>query len=122
MTNDHPDVARATERVREAIADACARAGRDPATVTLVAVSKTVLPKRLLDAVRAAALDRLGENRVQEAADKVALLPDITWELIGPLQSNKARRAVELFGRIQSVDSVALAQRLDRVAGELRPD
>ena len=122
MNVDHPDVARATERVRATIADACARAGRDPSHVTLVAVSKTVPVDRLLEAVRAAGLDRLGENRVQEAADKVPQLPDVTWELVGPLQSNKARRAVELFARIQSVDSIALAQRLDRIAGEVRPE
>ena len=122
MNVEHPDVARATERVRATIADACARAGRDPSHVTLVAVSKTVPVDRLLEAVRAAGLDRLGENRVQEAADKIPQLPDVTWELVGPLQSNKARRAVELFGRIQSVDSIALAQRLDRIAGEVRPE
>jgi pyridoxal phosphate enzyme (YggS family) len=122
MNDDHPDIVRATQHVRAVIADACSRAGRDPAAVTLVAVSKTVPADRLRDAVRAAGLDRLGENRVQEAADKVAEVPDVTWELVGPLQSNKARRAVELFGRIQSVDSVALARRLDRIAGELRPD
>jgi PLP dependent protein len=116
------DVARATERVRAAIADGCARAGRDPSQVTLVAVSKTVPVDRLVDAVAAAGIDRLGENRVQEAADKIPQLPDVTWELIGPLQSNKARRAIELFGRIQSVDSIGLAQRLDRIAGESRPD
>ena len=122
MSNDLVDVARAVERVRAAIADACARAGRDPAGVTLVAVSKTVPIDRLREVIGATGLDRLGENRVQEAADKIPELPEVTWELIGPLQSNKARRAVELFGRIQSVDSVALAQRLDRIAGELRPD
>src|SRR4051794_13171848 len=99
MTDDHPDVARAADRVRAAIAEACAHAARDPSSVTLVAVSKTIAAERLQEAVRVARLDRLGENRVQEAADKVALLPDVTWELIGPLQSNKARRAVELFGR-----------------------
>ena len=121
MTDEHPDVAQAIERVRAAIADACTRAGRDPAQVTLVAVSKTVPVERLVTAVAAAGLDRLGENRIQEAADKVALLPQVTWELIGPLQSNKARRAVELFGRIQSVDSLALAHRLDRIAAEVRP-
>jgi PLP dependent protein len=122
MTIDHPEIARAAERVRASIAEACQRAGRDPSEVTLVAVSKTVPVDRLLDAIAAAGLDRLGENRVQEAADKVSELPDVTWELVGPLQSNKARRAVELFARIQSVDSVALARRLDRIAGELRPD
>jgi pyridoxal phosphate enzyme (YggS family) len=101
------------------IADACARAGRDPSEVTLVAVSKTVPPGRLTAAV-AAGLDLLGENRVQEAASKVPLVPGARWHLVGPLQSNKARRAVELFEAIQSVDSVALAERLDRIVRDVR--
>lgn len=107
-------------RVVADIAEACARIGRDPAEVTLVAVSKTVTAERLRAAV-AAGLTTLGENRVQEAVDKVPLLPGVTWHLVGPLQSNKARRAIELFDVIQSVDSVGLAQRLDRLVGEVRP-
>src|SRR5450830_36065 len=63
-------------------------------------------------------LTLLGENRVQEAEAKAPLLPGARWHLIGPLQSNKARRAVELFDAIESVDSVDLARRLDRLAGE----
>jgi len=59
---------------------------------------------------------------VQEAAGKVGLVEGATWHLVGPLQSNKARRAVELFDVIESVDSVDLARRLDRLAGEVRPD
>jgi hypothetical protein len=102
------------------IAAACARAGREPAAVTLVAVSKTVAPERLRAAV-AAGYDVLGENRVQEAAAKVPLVPGPRWHLVGPLQANKARRAVELFDVLEAVDSVALARRLDRIAGELRP-
>jgi hypothetical protein len=86
--------------------------------VTLVAVSKTVAVPRLKDAV-AAGLTLLGENRVQEAESKAPALPDARWHLIGPLQSNKARRAVELFEVIESVDSVDLARRLDRLAGEV---
>jgi pyridoxal phosphate enzyme (YggS family) len=68
-----------------------------------------------------AGLMTLGENRVQEAADKIAAVEGAAWHLVGPLQSNKARRAVELFDVIESVDSVDLAERLDRLAGELRP-
>ncbi len=105
--------------VLERIAEACARVGRDPAEVTLVAVSKTVPPERLIAAV-AAGLDILGENRVQEAAAKVPLVPGARWHLVGPLQSNKARRAVELFETIESVDSVDLARRLDRLVRETR--
>jgi pyridoxal phosphate enzyme (YggS family) len=99
------------------VADACARAGRDPSEVTLVAVSKTVPASRLRDAV-AAGLTLLGENRVQEAESKAPEVPGARWHLIGPLQSNKARRAVELFEAIESVDSIDLARRLDRLAGE----
>jgi PLP dependent protein len=110
-------LAAARERVLAAIAGACARSGRDPAEVTLVAVSKTVPAERLRAAV-AAGLSVLGENRVQEAEAKVALVDGATWHLIGPLQSNKARRAVDTFDVVEAVDSVALAERLDRLAGE----
>jgi pyridoxal phosphate enzyme (YggS family) len=103
-----------------AIADACAHSGRDPAGVTLVAVSKTVDAGRLRAAV-AAGLTTLGENRVQEADAKVAAVPGAAWHLVGPLQANKARRAVAIFDVIESVDSLALAARLDRLAGEFRP-
>jgi hypothetical protein len=100
------------------VAGACKRVGRDPAGVRLVAVSKTVPVERLAAAI-AAGLTVLGENRVQEAESKIPLLPGASWHLIGRLQSNKARRAVELFETIESVDSLELAIRLDRLAGEL---
>ncbi len=106
--------------VLASIADACARAGRHPLDVQLLAVSKTVAPERLRDAV-AVGLDRLAENRVQEGVAKAPLVPGATWELVGPLQSNKTRRAIETFARIQTVDSADLARRLDRIAGEVRP-
>lgn len=107
----------ARRRVLDSIADACARAGRDPSEVTLVAVSKTVPADRLVAAV-AAGLTILGENRVQEGETKAPLVAGTRWHLIGPLQSNKARRAIEIFETIQSVDSIDLARRLDRLAGE----
>jgi pyridoxal phosphate enzyme (YggS family) len=110
----------ARAHVVDRIADAAARAGRDPASVTLVAVSKTVPPERVVAAV-AAGLTILGENRVQEGESKVGLVRGATWHLVGPLQSNKARRALEVFDVIESVDSVDLARRLDRIAGEVRP-
>ena len=110
----------ARERVVDRIAAACARARREPSEVTLVAVSKTVPAEALRDAV-AAGLDLLGENRVQEGAAKSPEVPGARWHLVGPLQSNKARRALEVFDEIQSVDSVELAQRLDRLARETRP-
>jgi hypothetical protein len=69
----------------------------------------------------AAGLTTLGENRVQEAESKVPLVEGASWHLVGPLQSNKARRAVHTFSVIESVDSVELAERLDRLAAELRP-
>ncbi|MFL5684604.1 MAG: YggS family pyridoxal phosphate-dependent enzyme [Chloroflexota bacterium] len=110
---------RAYEAVQERIAAACERAGRDRSTVTLVAVSKTVDAQRLAAAVDAG-ITTLGENRVQEAEGKVAKLSGVTWHLVGPLQSNKARRALETFDVIQTVDSIALAERLDRLGREVR--
>ena len=83
-----------------------------------MAVSKTVPAERLRAAV-AAGLTVLGENRVQEGEAKRPLVPGATWELIGPLQSNKVRRAIETYDVIQSVDSVDLAGRLDRLVAEL---
>jgi PLP dependent protein len=85
--------------------------------VTLVAVSKTVPVERLRCALEAD-VTTFGENRVQEAAPKVAALPAARWHLVGHLQSNKAAAAVRLFEVIESVDSVALARRLDRLVGE----
>ncbi len=108
--------------IEERIAAACGRAGRARAEVTLVAVSKTVEPARIREAI-AAGVRVLGENRVQEAAEKIPQLAaeaaDVAWHLIGHLQSNKARRAVELFDAIESVDSLKLGARLDGIAGEL---
>ena len=101
--------------VQERIDAACARAGRAPGDVALVAVSKTVPAERLRAAV-AAGLTLLGENRVQEADSKAPELPGVRWHLVGPLQSNKARRALETFDLIQSVDSVEIAARLDALA------
>jgi pyridoxal phosphate enzyme (YggS family) len=106
--------------VLDQIAVACARAGREPGGVTLVAVSKTVPAERLVAAV-GAGLTILAENRVQEGEAKMPLVPGATWHLVGPLQSNKARRALETFEFIQSVDSTDLARRLDRLAAEARP-
>ncbi len=111
--------ARARATVLERIADACARSGRDPADVRLVAVSKTVSAERVR-AAAAAGLDVFGENRVQEAEAKRPLVGTGSWHLIGPLQGNKARRAVETFDVIESVDSLELARRLDRIVREVR--
>ncbi len=106
--------------IRQRMAAACARAGRVAAEVTLVAVSKTVEPARIRAAI-AAGVTVLGENRVQEAQGKIAELnePSVQWHLIGHLQSNKARRAVELFAAVHSVDSLKLAEKLAQAAAEL---
>jgi PLP dependent protein len=101
--------------VRARIHAAAAQAGRDPATITLVAVTKTHPPDRVAAAVAAGATD-LGENRVQEAAAKIAALTELRpaprWHLIGHLQRNKARLAAELFDLVHSVDSLRLAEAL----------
>lgn len=99
------------------MAAACSRSGRAPDAAALVAISKT-WPLDRLRLIQAAGHDVLGENRVQEAAEKIPELGPATWHLVGHLQKNKAGRAVELFDVIESVDSVALAERLDRLAGE----
>ncbi|HYH94213.1 MAG TPA: YggS family pyridoxal phosphate-dependent enzyme [Candidatus Saccharimonadales bacterium] len=107
--------------VLERIASAAARVGRDPAGVTLVAVSKTVEAARIRDAYRAG-LRTFGENRVQEALAKQPEIHfrDIEWHLVGPLQSNKARKAIDAFDVIQTVDSVGLARRLDLLGGDIQ--
>lgn len=108
------------EAIRERIAQAAERVGRSPQNVRLVGVSKT----RTVEEMREAApfLDALGENKVQEAQKKKSLWGEVStppWRLIGHLQSNKARKAVELFDTVDSLDSLSLALRLDRIAGEL---
>jgi hypothetical protein len=99
------------------MAAACVRSGRPAEAATLVAISKTV-PVEKLRLAQAAGHDVLGENRVQEAAAKIPLLAPSQWHLVGHLQKNKAAKAVELFDVVESVDSVALAVRLDRLVGE----
>ncbi|HUQ43412.1 MAG TPA: YggS family pyridoxal phosphate-dependent enzyme [Candidatus Limnocylindria bacterium] len=111
------------KEVVERIAAAAHRAKRDPSEVAVVAVTKTVAADRIRAAIDAG-FTELGENRVQERAAKAAeveVARGPRWHLVGPLQSNKARRAVELFDVIQTVDSLDLARRLDRIAAELHP-
>lgn len=97
---------------------ACARVGREPDTVQVMAVSKTRLPDEIRD-VAALGVETFGENKVQEARAKIPLCPGrLHWHLIGHLQSNKAREAVQLFEMIHSVDSLRLLEILDRAAGE----
>ena len=106
-------------RVQEAVVRACARAGRSPDHVLLIAVSKTMDAERVRLAVEAG-VAALGENRVQEAKEKIELLGHpVPWHLIGSLQSNKARDAARLFDWIHSLDRLELAQELSRrVSGE----
>jgi hypothetical protein len=105
-------------RVRANMAAACARCHRPESEVRLLAATKTVAPER----IRAAydlGLRLFGENRVQERAGKQAALAPLQnceWHLLGPLQSNKAAGALKLFDAIETVDSVALAERLSRLA------
>ncbi len=107
--------------VRDRIARAAARSGRDPASVTLVAVSKT-FPASAIRALAAAGQLDIGENKVQEALEKMAETRDlpVRWHLVGHLQSNKARKAAQHFHAIHSVDDAALLGRIDeggRLAG-----
>jgi pyridoxal phosphate enzyme (YggS family) len=102
------------ERVRERIATACLRAGRDPEEVHLVAVTKT-MPVPVIQEAVAAGVTILGENRVQDAAAKMKeISADVTWHLIGHLQRNKVKKAVTMFDMIQSVDSSRLAAEIDK--------
>ena len=121
MTPDRPGIAARLNGVRERIARAASRAGRDPATVRLVAVSKTFAADHVREAARAGQID-FGENKVQEALDKIPRLSDLPlrWHLIGHLQSNKARKAGSLFDVIQSVDNRELLAKIDAAAAEAK--
>ena len=102
--------------VLDRIAHAAERAGRDPASVTLIGATKGVEAARVRDAV-AAGLHDLGENQIQEALPKIAAVgPGPRWHFIGHLQRNKARLAAEHFAVIHSIDSLAVAQAVDRAA------
>ena len=104
--------------IQQRIAAACARAGRDPASVTLVAVSKGQ-PPEVIRAAAEAGQTLFGENKIQEAKVKISLCPDrLQWHFIGHLQSNKCREAVRLFSMIESVDSLALAEEINKWAGQ----
>ena len=105
--------------VHERIASAARAVGRLPEDITLVAITKTHPVETLQAAIDLGAKD-LGENRVQEAEDKIIELGRdvVRWHLVGHLQTNKARRAVQLFDVIHSLDSTALAERLDRLCTE----
>ncbi len=115
----HSHVADNLNNIRARIATAAKRSGRDAVAVKLVAVSKTHPPATLREAIRAGATI-FGENKVQEGESKIVAISreGVEWHLIGHLQSNKARKAVQLFDVIQSVDSLELAERLERICFE----
>ncbi|MGE5593543.1 MAG: YggS family pyridoxal phosphate-dependent enzyme [Betaproteobacteria bacterium] len=117
-------IASMLESVRQRITEAAARAGRDPRDVEIVAVTKTVGPEAIREAVRAG-ISIIGENRVQEASRKFAVLgarvdgKPVAWHLIGHLQTNKVKAALEIFSLIHSLDSWRLACEIERVAERL---
>src|SRR5579862_5165820 len=104
--------------VREKIKEAARRCGRNPDEITLVGISKRV-PVESIREAHAAGIRHFGESRVQEWESKAAHLGelDATWHMIGHLQGNKAARAAGLFHRIDTIDTLSLAERLDRAAG-----
>ncbi|MFV9505841.1 MAG: YggS family pyridoxal phosphate-dependent enzyme [Oscillochloridaceae bacterium umkhey_bin13] len=116
-------IAERLQQVRERINHAARQAGRDPATITLVAVTKTHPPELIAEVLQAGVLD-CGENRVQEATSKIPALANQgwrpRWHLIGHLQRNKARPAADLFDLVHSVDSLRLAEVLARQVGPER--
>ncbi len=113
-------IAENLQAVKDRIARAAQAAGREPATVTLLAVSKTHPIARIAQA-RAAGQRAFGENYVQDAAPKIDALPGLEWHLIGPLQSNKARLAAERFDWVQTVDREKIASRLSEHRPVHRP-
>jgi pyridoxal phosphate enzyme (YggS family) len=121
MSSDAGTIAQRREDVLAAIARAASRAGRHPGEVTLMAVTKTVPPETVALAARAGIV-RFGENRVQEGAPKIAAVsadfPDLEWRLIGPLQSNKAKTALQWFGVVETLDRERLAARLEAMLSE----
>lgn len=112
------EIAANLARIRDDIAAACARCGRDPHSVRLLAVSKTH-PAERVAAARAAGQDLFGENYVQEfLAKAAAVTPPVTWHFIGHLQSNKVKSLVGKVAMIHSVDRLSLAGEIDRQWGE----
>jgi len=127
------DIERTLQIVQQHIADAAARGGREPREVTLVAIAKT-FPAETILAAHVLGVRHFGENRVEEAAAKIPLVnqqlsqspshpitqpPNITWHMVGHLQGRKVKDAVALFDIVHSIDSVALAKRLDDRAAVL---
>jgi pyridoxal phosphate enzyme (YggS family) len=111
-------IAQNVQSIKERIANAAVKCGRSPGEIALLAVSKT-FPKESIIQAAEAGLHQFGENRIQEAEDKIPHLveiPDLEWHLVGHLQTNKARRAAELFDVLHSLDSVKLAIKLNQAS------
>jgi len=103
-------------KVRERIAQAAKRCGRAPESIQIVAVSKMIPPEKIVEAIDAGITD-IGENRVQEAAKKFPIIHrDVKWHLVGHLQTNKVKNALEIFDLIHSVDSVRLMDAIEKRA------
>jgi PLP dependent protein len=114
-------IAQNVQSIRERMAKAAAECGRSPEEIILLAISKT-FPVELILQATAAGIYKFGENRIQEAESKIPFIadsPKLEWHLVGHLQSNKARRAAELFDVIQSLDSLKLAIRLSQASQEI---
>lgn len=112
------DISSNVSLIRQRIGAACSRCGRDPQSVRLMAVSKTVAPERIRQALDAG-VTLLGENYVQEAREKIPSIGHVAeWHMIGHLQTNKVKYVVNFFDWIHSVDRLELARELDKRAGQ----
>ena len=115
------DIAGNIEKVKECIEKASRRVNRDPSEITLLAATKDVPAELISKAIKAGITD-IGENKVQEARPKYEVLvpkyPNLIWHMIGHLQTKKVKKTLEIFSKIQSVDSLRLAQEIDKRAGE----
>src|SRR5262249_921394 len=111
------DVRENCRRILDRIHNAAVRSSRDPASIKLIAVTKTVQPKRISQVLECGIRD-VGENRLQEALPKIAVLSELplTWHFIGHLQTNKAKKVVEHFQWVQCVDRSELAEKLNQTA------
>jgi pyridoxal phosphate enzyme (YggS family) len=123
VTTDISSIEANLADIRGRVGRAASRAGRAAEEITIIAVSKT-FPAEAIRAAFSLGLRDFGENRVQEFEGKHPSLDDLdaTWHLIGHLQSNKARRAAQLFGAVDSIDALSLAEKLNAICAELAAD
>ncbi len=103
------------EKVCHRVREVCARAKIDPSKITMLCVTKGRSLEQILEVV-SSGINHLGENRVQEAEQKYRLVPQADWQMVGHLQSNKVKDALKIFDLIHSVDSVSLAQEINKQA------